>query len=141
MFEQYERHVAVTWHDGAMWVERLVSDKPITIDRAAAHYQAAHDFNEDRDSLEFVDAPERINLDECDGHNGHNDHNGISVTPNLDADPDVCPDGEDGKHEPDWASASAQWDGDELYVDVNCKLCGASGCIGTSATLAEGISW
>ncbi len=124
----FEQHVAITWHNESTWVERLVSDNPITIDVAAAHYVVEHDFNENRDSLEFVDAPETINLD------------GSADTLGPDDD-DVCPESGNGKHLPDWSSASAKWDGDELYVDVNCGNCGASGCIGTSATLAEGINW
>lgn len=62
----FEQHVTVTWHNGPTWVEHIVSENPITIDGVAAHYQAAHDFNEDRDSLEFVDVPDTVNLDECD---------------------------------------------------------------------------
>ena len=45
------------------------------------------------------------------------------------------------KHEPDWNSVQLTWDGDELYVDVNCKHCGDSGCIGSSKTLEADINW
>lgn len=134
MFKQY---VSVTWHNGPVWVERLVSDNPITIDDAVAHYLAAHDFNEDRDSLEFVDAPETINL-------GDPDDATDTLGPDDPADPadaDVCPESGNGKHLPDWASTNIQWDGDQCYVDVNCGNCGASGCIGSSNTLTEGINW
>lgn len=45
------------------------------------------------------------------------------------------------RHKPDWKSVNEQWDGDTLYLDVNCADCGRSGCIGTSSTLEEGIMW
>jgi hypothetical protein len=54
---------------------------------------------------------------------------------------DVCPGSPTGRHEPSWGSVTIESDGDELYVDVNCRHCGRSGCIGTSKTLAENISW
>ncbi len=69
----FERYVSVTWHNGPVWVERLVSDNPITIDVATAHYLVEHDFNEDRDSLEFVDAPETVNLDDATDTPGPDD--------------------------------------------------------------------
>jgi|TARA_Y100000310_G_scaffold262645_1_gene272381 hypothetical protein len=46
-----------------------------------------------------------------------------------------------GQHEPDWHSVSTHYDGDTLYIDVNCKHCGLSGCVGTDKTLAEDITW
>lgn len=56
----------------------------------------------------------------------------------LDED-DVCP--KTGKlHSPDWSTLHVEHDG-EAYVDVNCKDCGRSGCVGSSLTLAEDISW
>jgi len=55
-------------------------------------------------------------------------------------DADVCSvDGE--PHVPDWASLSTEMDGDVCYVDVNCRKCGRSGCVGTHKTLADGIGW
>ena len=50
-----------------------------------------------------------------------------------------CPQN-DGGHEPDWTSAHVEFDGD-AYIDVNCKHCGRSGCIGSAVSLAERISW
>lgn len=133
----FEQHVAVTWHDGAMWVEKIVSDSPITIDGVAAHYQDAHDFNEDKDSLEFVDAPETVSLDECDDS---------TDTPDLDNTPtpdgaDVCIGSKDCKHQPNWSSTNIQHDSGECYIHVNCIYCGTSGCIGISHILREGINW
>jgi hypothetical protein len=52
---------------------------------------------------------------------------------------DRCPKN-DGGHEPDWASAHVEFDGDP-YVDVACKHCGRSGCIGSAEKLTEQISW
>ena len=44
-------------------------------------------------------------------------------------------------HVPDWKSVSVEQDGDETYIDINCRDCGRSGCIGTQATLADEITW
>ena len=44
-------------------------------------------------------------------------------------------------HVPDWKTVSTNFDGEDLYVDVNCKDCGKSGCVGTHKTLAAGICW
>ena len=41
---------------------------------------------------------------------------------------DICPKTQK-RHIPDYKSVSTEWDGDALYVDVNCKDCGRSGCI------------
>ena len=57
-----------------------------------------------------------------------------------DEDEDICPDSETGEHEPDWSTVFVEHDG-ETYIDVNCKLCGRSGCIGSEKTLKENISW
>jgi len=52
---------------------------------------------------------------------------------------DRCPKN-DGGHEPDWTSVHVEFDGD-AYVDLTCKHCGQSGCIGSEAKLTEQISW
>lgn len=57
----------------------------------------------------------------------------------LDED-DRCP-STNKRHEPAMESASLQWDGDTLYVDVNCTHCGRSGCLGKFDTLTKEISW
>lgn len=56
-------------------------------------------------------------------------------------DDDRCPDSPTQTHEPDWSSCSVTHDGGEAYIDVNCKLCGRSGCVGTSKNLIDGINW
>jgi len=55
-------------------------------------------------------------------------------------DDDICPEAKDGKHRPDWSTVTTEYDG-EWYVDVTCKLCGRSGCVGKAETLAEDICW
>lgn len=60
------------------------------------------------------------------------------ITDNL---MDLCPDSDDKKHEPDWDSINLQSDGGTWYVDVNCKHCGRSGCVGSSQMLASKINW
>jgi hypothetical protein len=52
---------------------------------------------------------------------------------------DRCPKN-DGGHEPDWTTTHVECDV-EMYVDVTCKHCGQSGCIGSEAKLTEQISW
>ena len=44
-------------------------------------------------------------------------------------------------HNPDWKSVTIEHDGEEVYIDVNCRDCGCSGCIGNSKTLKSDISW
>lgn len=50
-----------------------------------------------------------------------------------------CPRNRAG-HAPDWASAHIEFDGD-AYVDVICRHCGRSGCIGPEKAVASGTSW
>ncbi len=52
---------------------------------------------------------------------------------------DRCPKNAGG-HEPDWSTTHIDCDG-EPYVDVTCKHCGQSGCIGSEAKLTEQSSW
>lgn len=53
---------------------------------------------------------------------------------------DFCKESADGRHYPDWKSVSIETDGD-VYIDVNCGLCGRSGCVGNQETLEDGILW
>ncbi len=56
-------------------------------------------------------------------------------------DPDeVCPENPAG-HEPDWNSVESSSDQGITYIDVSCKHCGRSGCIGTSVTLRNRVNW
>lgn len=57
----------------------------------------------------------------------------------LEDEDDICP--KTGKrHEPDWDSVTVEADV-ELYIDVSCKHCRRSGCVGSAETLAENINW
>jgi len=47
---------------------------------------------------------------------------------------------EECSHEPDWQAVSVTFDG-ETYIDITCKKCGASGCIGSQKTLEKDIQW
>jgi hypothetical protein len=51
---------------------------------------------------------------------------------------DVCPK-TNKRHVPDYNTVTTEWDGDTLYVDVNCKDCGRSGCVGK--VNEEEITW
>jgi len=43
---------------------------------------------------------------------------------------DKCDKATDGQHVPDPNTVHIDYDGGELYIDLNCKLCGQSGCVG-----------
>ena len=54
----------------------------------------------------------------------------------------LCPESPvDGLHEPDWSSVTIEEDGGEVYIDVKCRLCGRSGCIGTVKKVTQNICW
>lgn len=52
------------------------------------------------------------------------------ITPEMLENGSHCPIGKNGKHKPDINTLSVNHDGDDAYIDVNCGLCGRSGCIG-----------
>lgn len=53
---------------------------------------------------------------------------------------DICP--ETGKrHTPAWDTLHMSQDGQEWYVDVNCKHCGRSGCVAAQSKLESEITW
>lgn len=58
-----------------------------------------------------------------------------------DWDDNFCPDSSDHVHAPDWKTVTVESDGDSYYIDVSCKNCGRSGCVGEAKKLIEGISW
>ncbi len=43
---------------------------------------------------------------------------------------DFCPKSSDGKHQPDINTLAVNRESDGAYFDLNCKLCGRSGCAG-----------
>lgn len=53
---------------------------------------------------------------------------------------DICPKSPEG-HEPDWNSLTTDYDGEDTYLDVACRYCGRSGCVGTLETLLSRICW
>jgi hypothetical protein len=59
----------------------------------------------------------------------------------TDEDRQSCNMSSDGKHDPDWKTVTIDDDGGQLYVDVSCKACGNSGCIGDLITLKDDIDW
>ena len=74
----------------------------------------------------------------------HREHYGVSDSeqadePELDAD-DLCS-ATKQRHLPNWNSVSVEQDGGETYIDVTCRCCGRSGCVGTTKTLSDGINW
>lgn len=54
---------------------------------------------------------------------------------------DTCPQNNNGLHQPDWNTIQTDYDGETLYVDVCCRHCGKSGCIGTQEQLVDMITW
>ena len=52
---------------------------------------------------------------------------------------DYCQVAPDGKHEPNLQTLHIEYDGDDAYIDLNCKHCGRSGCAGKFAP-AE-VAW
>ncbi len=50
-----------------------------------------------------------------------------------------CQESEDGEHEPDPSTFHLERDGYGTYVDINCKHCGLSGCVGKYD--ASDVSW
>lgn len=57
----HEQHVVIEWNNGPVAVEKLVSEEPITLDVAVAHYER-EGANFERDSITLVDTPEMIEL-------------------------------------------------------------------------------
>lgn len=54
---------------------------------------------------------------------------------------DICPLNNGGPHEPDWGTVSLDSDGGGYYVDVLCRRCHRSGCLGQLQRLVEAINW
>ena len=54
---------------------------------------------------------------------------------------EYCPSSPSEVHIPDWHTLTTDFDGETLYLDVNCKYCGKSGCVGKEDTLAKNINW
>ena len=59
---KHEQLALVEFKNTEPFIYRFVSKKPITIERIAQHLMDEEDFNEDRDSVTFVDAPTIVKL-------------------------------------------------------------------------------
>lgn len=57
---KYEQFVRVMWRNGGEYVERLVSDTPLTMDRITTHYEG-EGADWERDSITLIE-PETITL-------------------------------------------------------------------------------
>jgi len=53
--EQYEAIAIVEFRNCSPFVYRVVSDKPINIDRVAKHFQETEEWDEVRDNITIVD--------------------------------------------------------------------------------------
>jgi len=54
---------------------------------------------------------------------------------------DKCPKNGGRKHRPDWNKVTKEHDGSSFYLDVVCRYCGRSGCIGAANQLEKAINW
>lgn len=123
----FEQFVVIDWHDTTPWIERFVSENPITIDEVVRKAEE-WDFNEDRDSITFVDPPNTINATESDD------------TVVCDT-PIVCVDSPDGQHKPNWDSVYNFRRYNTYYCNVLCAYCNAGGRLETATTPDDGVQW
>jgi len=54
---KFKQIVLVEFDNSGPWLETFVSNRNITIEQVAAYYVKKEDFNEDRDSITFVNNP------------------------------------------------------------------------------------
>ena len=59
---KYHQFAIVHFDNAAPFVYELVSNKPITIELAAAHFEETEGFNESRDSITFIDKPSKMKI-------------------------------------------------------------------------------
>jgi hypothetical protein len=52
-----------------------------------------------------------------------------------------CPKNKGRKHRPDWNKVTTEHDGSSFYLDVVCRYCGRSGCVGVANILEKAIDW
>jgi hypothetical protein len=52
-----------------------------------------------------------------------------------------CPKNRGKKHIPNWRTTTTDHDGSSFYLDVTCKYCGRSGCVGSLKKLEESVNW
>lgn len=59
---RYNQLVLVEFENAGLWLRRVVSDTPITLDRVVQHFTDTEYFDEKRDRLSFLSEPEEIQL-------------------------------------------------------------------------------
>ena len=57
--------VLVEFRNATPFVYTIVSKNPITIESVVAYFEATEGFNEERDSITFIDEATEINIDNC----------------------------------------------------------------------------
>ena len=62
MKKQYVQYVYAGPDNCGGWVDKFVSDKPITMNQAVKYYEKTHSFDWDSDSITFIDEPEKIKI-------------------------------------------------------------------------------
>jgi hypothetical protein len=62
----YKQLVMVEFRNCSPFIYNVVSDKPITLDGVVEYFISTEDFNEERDSITFLDELTTINLDDLD---------------------------------------------------------------------------
>ncbi len=60
--KKYKQYVVVEFHNCGATVDKLVSNKPITIEIAAQYYTKKEGANWDKDSISFMDKPIEIKI-------------------------------------------------------------------------------
>jgi hypothetical protein len=59
---KYYQYALIEFRNTTPFVYRLTSDKPITIDDAAKFFEVTEGFNEQRDSITFIDEPTDLDI-------------------------------------------------------------------------------
>jgi hypothetical protein len=62
MKKQYKQLVLVEFRNCSPFIYNIISDEPISIDKVVQHFIDTEDFNEDRDSVTFIDEITKVKL-------------------------------------------------------------------------------
>jgi hypothetical protein len=62
MKKQYKQLVLVEFRNCPPFLYNIVSDKPISIDKVVQHFIDTEDFNDERDSITFIDEITEVKL-------------------------------------------------------------------------------
>lgn len=60
--KKYSQHIIVEYHNAGAFSYEIVSDKKITIEKVAKHFEETEGWSEERDSIDFVDKPSKIKI-------------------------------------------------------------------------------